>query len=83
MKNKEDENWLSNTTDNPSYYHAEMERISIIEDSGWTLKNQSRSIFNTGGRRSSMSHLTAEEPVLDEMKLQELLDYVRGHDNGC
>ena len=55
----------------------------IIEDSGWTLKNQSRSMFNTGGRSNIMSHLTAEEPMLDEMKLQELLDYVRGHDNGC
>ena len=76
MTKKGDKNRLSNTTDNPSY-HTEMERISIVEDSGRPLKN------TFGTRRSSMSHLTEEEPVLDEVKIQELLDLVRGYCNNC
>ena len=80
MTKKGDKNRLSNTTDNPSY-HAEMERISIVEDSGRRSFKQSSSTFGT--RRSSMSHLTEEEPVLDEVKIQELLDLVRGYCNNC
>lgn len=76
-----EENRLIHDTANNSSSSGALERISIEDDKGRSRSfNHSSSTF---GKRSCMSHLTAEEPVLDEMKIEELLDHVRGYDDGC
>ena len=73
---KVDENRLNDTAAISSYHQADtIERILILEDSDRS--------FNHSSTTSSMSHLTAEEPVLDETKIEELLDLVRGYGRGC
>ena len=76
-----EENRLIHDTANKSSSSGTLERISIEDDTGRSRSfNHSSSTF---GKRSSMSHLTAEEPVLDEIKIEELLDHIRGYDDGC
>lgn len=57
-----------------------LERIPIEDHHDKNSRSFNQSSTTSSG---SMSHLTAEEPVLDEMKIEELLDLVRGYGNGC
>ena len=71
------------TTDNSSLFGEELERICIKDNKCRSFNQSSSSTFGSSTRRS-MSHLTADEPVLDEMEIEELLDHVRArYGNGC